>query len=326
MSKENSKSVPIIHHPHDMGYKHLLSSKKVFLELLQSFVNAGWVDNIDESNMIKVNKSYVTPDFNAKESDLVYRLKMKDKDVIFYLLLELQSTVDFTMPFRLLSYMVGIWRDILKDITTEEFSKKSFRLPAIIPVVLYNGEQNWTACTSFKEILSGYEEFQGHILNFDYFLIDVNRYKPDDLKALSNFISAIFLLDQKYDIMELDERLIAVAKVLQNLDSNQFQQFKSWFTKIICNDLTKENFDSVVNILENSSPEEVETLITSNLAKTLRKAQEDAKLQGLAEGNKQKQIEIAKRMLQRNLPLDAIADITELPLEEISKLATEAHN
>lgn len=30
-----------IHHPHDKGYKFLLSSKKVFIELLKSFVNQG---------------------------------------------------------------------------------------------------------------------------------------------------------------------------------------------------------------------------------------------------------------------------------------------
>lgn len=192
-----------VHHPHDVGYKHLLSSKKVFLELLQSFVKTGWVEQIDESSMIKVDKSYITPDFSSKEADLVYRMKLKNQDVIFYLLMELQSTVDFTMPFRLLSYMIEIWRDLLKDTPPEKTFKKDFRLPAIIPIVLYNGEYNWTAPVSFKEMLCGYEEFDDQILNFSYSLIDVNRYDPDLLKKLSNLIGSIFLLDQKYDIIEI---------------------------------------------------------------------------------------------------------------------------
>ena len=40
----------------------------------------------------RIDKSYILQDFNEKEADLVYRLKIKGQDVIFYLLMELQST------------------------------------------------------------------------------------------------------------------------------------------------------------------------------------------------------------------------------------------
>ncbi len=39
---------------------------------------------------------------------MVYRISLGDRDVIFYLLIELQSRVDFLMPYRLLLYMVEI--------------------------------------------------------------------------------------------------------------------------------------------------------------------------------------------------------------------------
>ncbi|WP_422664938.1 Rpn family recombination-promoting nuclease/putative transposase [Aneurinibacillus uraniidurans] len=60
-------------------------------------------------------------------------------NVIFYVLLEMQSSVDFQMPFRLLFYMLEIWRDILKNTDKNEAVRKDFRL------VLYNGKQEWTA-------------------------------------------------------------------------------------------------------------------------------------------------------------------------------------
>nr|WP_276326132.1 Rpn family recombination-promoting nuclease/putative transposase [Pseudobacteroides cellulosolvens] len=47
-----------------------------------------------------MNKSYVLQDFKEKESDIVYRLKIKDRDIIFYCLLELQSSVDYQMPLN----------------------------------------------------------------------------------------------------------------------------------------------------------------------------------------------------------------------------------
>lgn len=95
-----------VHHPHDKGYKYLLSSKKTFIELVRSFIHRDWVQYIDENRLIKLDKSYILPDFSEKEADLVYQLKLEEHDIIFYILLELQSTVDHQMPYRLLLYQI----------------------------------------------------------------------------------------------------------------------------------------------------------------------------------------------------------------------------
>lgn len=136
---ENAGQLRPPYHPHDKGYRQLLSDKRVFLELLKTFVRETWVEAIDEKDLILVNKSYVLQDFSEKEADIVYRLKTKDRNVIFYVLLELQSTVDYLIPFRLLLYMVEIWREIYTNTPQHERESKHFRLPPIIPAVLYNG-------------------------------------------------------------------------------------------------------------------------------------------------------------------------------------------
>ncbi|OIQ53868.1 Rpn family recombination-promoting nuclease/putative transposase [Neomoorella thermoacetica] len=140
------------YHPHDKGYRQLLSDKRVFLELLKTFVRETWVEAIDEKDLILVNKSYVLQDFSEKEADIVYRLKTKDRNVIFYVLLELQSTVDYLIPFRLLLYMVEIWREIYTNTPQHERESKHFRLPPIIPAVLYNGAGSWTAALSLQKL------------------------------------------------------------------------------------------------------------------------------------------------------------------------------
>jgi hypothetical protein len=45
------------------------------------------------------------------------------------------------MSFRLLQYMLEVWRDAFNDTPEKERKRKSFRLPAIVPAVLYNGEK-----------------------------------------------------------------------------------------------------------------------------------------------------------------------------------------
>ncbi|WP_206812035.1 Rpn family recombination-promoting nuclease/putative transposase [Paradesulfitobacterium ferrireducens] len=150
------------HHPHDKGYKELLANKATFLELLKTFVGEAWTEDIREDDLTRVEKSYILQDFNEKESDIVYRLHSRE-DMVFYVLLELQSTVDYGMPFRLLLYMVEIWRDIYNNTAVEERERQGFRLPVIIPAVLYNGEGNWTAAQDFRAMLNNATAYANHI-------------------------------------------------------------------------------------------------------------------------------------------------------------------
>jgi hypothetical protein len=63
-------------------------ASKSFWKCFVLFVKRGWVDQIDEAHVIKVDKSFILPDFRGKEADVVYRLKIKDSEVIFYLLID----------------------------------------------------------------------------------------------------------------------------------------------------------------------------------------------------------------------------------------------
>ena len=51
----------------------------------------------------------------------------------------MQSTVDYQMPYRLLLYMVEIWRDYMKNVKIEDGKAAEFKLPVIVPMFLYNG-------------------------------------------------------------------------------------------------------------------------------------------------------------------------------------------
>jgi len=77
--------------------------------------------------------------------------------------------------------MVEIWGNVLKETDKKEVRRKDFRLPVIIPCVLYNGSNNWTAKKSFKETLFKFEQFGEFVLDFKYILIDIRRYKDEEL-------------------------------------------------------------------------------------------------------------------------------------------------
>ena len=51
--------------------------------------------------------------------------------------------------YRLLMYMLQIWKQELTSVKPEDANKKGFKLPAIVPIVLYNGASKWDAVLRF---------------------------------------------------------------------------------------------------------------------------------------------------------------------------------
>ena len=102
------------------------------------------------------------------------------------------------MPIRLLMYMVELWREILRNSEKKEIKRKSHRLPAIVPIVLYNGTKKWTCARNFKDIINESQLFGDNILDFKYILVDINRYSKEYLYEFKNIAAAIFLIGPRY--------------------------------------------------------------------------------------------------------------------------------
>ena len=226
------------------------------------------------------------------------------------------------MPMRLLFYMTEVWRDVLKNTDKNELKRKSFRLPAVVPIVLYNGKNTWTAKTSFREILSGYELFEDNILNFNYMLFDINRYSDEELYSVSNLVSAVFLLDQEMDEDELIRRLRKLIYILKKISPEQFSVFKQWLKKIVKPRLTEELQKEVDEVLDKSNNEEVDFMV-SNLGKTLEKMERKAVEKGMEKGIEKGKIEVAKNFLKMGLTVEQVSAGTGISKEKVEELKKE---
>lgn len=249
---ESDEEYKTLDNKHDKGYKYLLSVKKIFVQLLRSFVEQGWVHKIDEGDVERIDKSFISQDFEDKEADLVYKIRLDGREVFFYILLELQSTVDFQMPYRLLLYMIEIWRSILKDTGKKAVERKEFRLPVIVPCVLYNGRENWTVCRSFRETLEANEFFDSYLLDFKYILFDVKRYDEKRLLDLANIIGAAFFIDQKPEYNEIMERLKSLMALLAHMEEEERVIFVTWFKNIIIRGMPGDKSEELKKAIERS--------------------------------------------------------------------------
>jgi predicted transposase/invertase (TIGR01784 family) len=236
---------------HDKGYKRVLSNRRNFLDLLKYHIAAPWAGKIDEGDLELVNGKFVLKDFRNKEADIVYRAKVDGQTVIFYILLELQSSVDFTMPFRLLLYMAALYNHLFKQTPEKEREVKGFRLPAVVPMVLYNGESEWSCVRSFKEYLGDYELFMPYAIDFEYMLINVNEPDEAELLKIPVLINAVMALDQKGGDREMLRRLRQALRIYGRLPGDQQVELVDWVRDVFRKKVrSKKKIDEIVELFE----------------------------------------------------------------------------
>lgn len=264
-----------INNIHDKGYKDLYSSKEVFSNLVKDTLNFPWANEIKPSDLILVDKSYILPNYHDKESDIVYRTKIGDEEVIFFVLLEFQSTVDYSMPIRLFFYISEILR---REIDPKEIKSKmkNIKIPAVVPIVLYNGQRPWDAEVSFRNIVSKEELFGNSIIDFTYNIVDVNNYSRDTLLTLKNVTGAIFLLDQKIDEEEFLERIKLIALTFDRMSESERNILLHWITQT-----TEEPIAKISKEILLADKEEVIKVVANN-SNIIKEMEEKAEKKGKA--------------------------------------------
>lgn len=134
---------------HDSGYKLLFSHPRLVQDLITGFVQPDWLNSIDFNTLEPYKASFVTDDLRQRHDDSIWRLKFKETWLYLYLLLEFQSSDDYFMANRVMTYVGLLYQDIIH---AESLSKGDC-LPPVLPIVLYNGLSNWSGPLNTAEKL-----------------------------------------------------------------------------------------------------------------------------------------------------------------------------
>ena len=177
---------------HDSSYKFLFSNPELVRDLVMGFIPDEWLQSLDYSTLEKIPSSYVSDDFKQREDDVVWRVKVGEDWFYLYLLIEFQSSVDKYMALRMMVYIGLLYQDLIKRGET----LADGRLPPLLPIVLYNGNQKWTAATNIADLIP---VVPGMVSQFkpslQYLLIDENNYTDTELASLNNLVAAVFRLE-----------------------------------------------------------------------------------------------------------------------------------
>ena len=200
------------HHLYDKTLKELFSRPEIVRDFLKEFADSDFINDIDFTRIEKKNTSYIAKTFKNKYTDLALKLNMTGgKCAYLYLVIEFQSTVDKLMPLRILSYMLSMYNDLIKQ---KEISIDN-PLPPVFPVVLYTGTQTYNAHTKLEDLIAKpYKRLQRYVPDFEHYLVTLQSKPGEELKrmpALDNIIAGLFYFLTARTEEELKEAEQAVS-------------------------------------------------------------------------------------------------------------------
>jgi predicted transposase/invertase (TIGR01784 family) len=279
---------------HDSAYKYLFSNKKIFHQLITRFVDLDFAKKITLDSIQPVDKSFIADDLTKRESDLIYQVNLNGQKLFIYILVEFQSTVDKTIPIRMLLYILHLY-----DLTYRNSTEG--KLPAIFPILLYNGDENWTIPYQIEDLIS-HQIPKQFIPHFTYYPIIENKILPAKLDKLQGFVSAVFYLEQQNEPEKLAKAIEHVISFLEEEQPEELRMFTSWVNEVFRGALDPESIAKIKELTE----------VKPMLAQVVDKMRIESKEEG--------KIEDARKMFEEGLDLLMIARITGLSEELLDKI------
>jgi predicted transposase/invertase (TIGR01784 family) len=298
---------------HDHVFKKFLGDIAVARDFLEIHLPPHLCKRCDFSTLAITSGSFIDDDLKGQCSDMLYAMKTTTgHDGYVYCLIEHQSRPEKLMAFRLMRYAVAAMQRHLEQ--------GNDTLPVVIPLLFYHGKTSpypystkWLECFSEPELAAT-------VYHQSFPLVDITTL-PDD-EILTHRRVALLELVQKHirtrDMLELVNEL---AGLLEQWVYPK-EQFRSllYYLAEAGNAVEGEKF---IRALAEKTPRYREDAMT--IAEQLReKGREQGIRQGIEigrqEGEHSASLNIARQMLTRGIPRDAVKACTGLSDDELATL------
>jgi len=260
---------------HDRSYKQLFSHPVMVRDLLEGFVREDWLTQLDYASLERVPSTYVSSSLHERANDMVWRARWGDDSIYIYLQLEFQSTVDAFMAIRVLTYIGLLYENLIKS----KAVRTGERLPAVIPIVLYNGAALWSAEHEVTPLIqTGPKALQIYRPQARYLLLDEARYHDSELSSMRNLAAAVFRLENSRTSVQIGEVLTALVEWLKDPEQDSLRRaFVIWTRRTILTRIPDAPVDEIHDLAE------MRTMVVS----LSHEWKAEARREGLAEGREE---------------------------------------
>lgn len=162
--------------PHDAFIKELLRSPERAIAFFQGHLPPAIVACFDWRTLTLMPSSFVHQDLKQTHSDLLFSVTTEGREMLIYVLVEHQTSIDPLMPLRMLGYTVEILREHEKT--------HGLPLPVVLPMLVHQGPDRWTVPVQFNEMFDLPAGLAPHFLrylpSFEHVIFDLTQHDPAD--------------------------------------------------------------------------------------------------------------------------------------------------
>ena len=295
---------------HDKLAKSILKDEKEMAQFINDFLEPN--KKIESTKLEKYTNSYITKKYKSKEADIVY--KLKDEEIFF--LVEHQSKIDNTMPYRILNYCI----DIMQEWSKKQKIKKETKYPIIVPIIIYTGIEKWRIPKNFKEKQISSCVFENYKIDLEYNLIEINKISTKFLLKKRSLFGYGMILEKSKNKKELKENLELVIKNIRKKE--QLEQIENIVLFLLNDSLEEGAEEELLDKIEikikkgeKNMSSLYERLVNEN-RQMIRKGKKEGKLEGIQEGK----LETAKELIKNKVEDKIIIDSTKITKEELEQL------
>lgn len=141
---------------------------------------------IDFRRLSQIDRTFIPDTLRSQQSDIVliapFQAESRTDELLIYILIEHQSTVDPIMGFRVLFYMMQIWDSQRRKWEANKVPKSQWRFRPIIPIVYYTGEDRWSNPLTLEAIMDMPDALARFVPKFDTLFLSVNETEAAALK------------------------------------------------------------------------------------------------------------------------------------------------
>jgi hypothetical protein len=290
---------------HDHPYKLLFSHAEMIRDLLLTFVKEDWVRELDFGSLERRPGSFVSDDLREREDDIIWSVRWGPRRLYVYLLIEFQSSSDRFMAVRIMTYLGLLYQDLVRTGMVGEGEP----LPAVLPLVLYNGKPAWTAPFQIRDLIEavpgGLDRYRPSL---EYLLIDEIRWAESELVSARNAVAALFRLERSRQPEEVRAVLHELVGWLRAPEQTRLRRdFTIWFARTFLPGRAPGQAFPEFNDLQ-----EVDAMLSETVVEWTKKWKEE----GLAEGRRL----MAQRLLARGMSVADVAELTGLSPAEVEAL------
>lgn len=293
---------------HDTAIRGALLNPNALATFLNQEVS--FEEKVKPEEIEYINTRFVTSKQKGRESDVI--VKLKEHKV--YIIIEHQSEIDYSMPYRTEEYTFEMLRQIIDK---DKIKNKSYKYPSIITIVLYTGLRKWNARKSIevKRCIKGFSNKIGK-----HIVVDMSYNDDDTLINKNGPVEKIIVLDRltkKKVVTNANEIILKIFKRLKNEEEKEIVE--NYIRSTLSELITNEQLDEIIKNVNKEEKGEG-NMLRQTIIKMIEDGRNEGRQEGRREGSEYGRSQVAINMLKEKCNKKMIQKCTGLSYAKIAKL------